>query len=265
MAGHWAVVVREVWDTRDLTGEILDTEGKLKEGMLQTRFEPEDLNALETALRWKDEQGGKVTAIAIGQPRQVDVLRECLYRGTDEVVRIDADPATLDAQARATLLAETIKLLDDVQLILLGTTIADGENSLTGAHLAALLGMDTISWVDAVEDIDERKVVAKRAVEMGYEYIEVPFPAVLAIGVALLEDDPRAPRSAKAMLKLKMKKTPIDSRSPSDLGVADPETIKTTRLSGLEPMEQRIVVSRDVNPEDETALREMLEDVLKGE
>jgi electron transfer flavoprotein beta subunit len=258
-------VVREVWDTRDLTGEILDGEGSIRDGALQTRFEPEDLNALEMALRWKDEQGGRVTAVSIGQPREVDVLRECLYRGADAVLRVDADPAALDAEARAALLAEAITSLDGVQLVLVGTTVADAENSLAGAHLATRLGLHAVSWVDAIEEIDDRRAVAKRAVEMGYEYVEAPFPALLAVGVALLEDDPRTPRSAKAMLKLKMKKAPIDARSAADLGVADPAGLVTTRLAGMEGMEQRLVESRVVDTEDEAALQGMLDDVLKGE
>ncbi len=206
MACHFIVVVKEVWDTRDLVGEVLDDAGSIKAGALTTRFEPEDLNALEMALRVKDEHGGKVTVLSVGVPRDVDVLRECMYRGVDEVRRITADPCELDAQATAALLAGAVRTLGEYTMILTGTTIVDEQNSLLGVHLAAELGIEHVSWIDSLEEIDEERAVGKRAIEMGYEYVQVAFPALFSVGVALLEDDPRAPRSAKAMLKLKMKK-----------------------------------------------------------
>lgn len=252
------VVVREVWDTRDLVGEIVDADGRIKDGAMDTRFEPEDLNALETALRLKDEHGGKVTAVSLGAPMKVDVLRECLYRGVDEVLRVEADAST-DAQAKAGLLAEAVKQIGEYDLILVGTTVADGENSLVGSHLAKTLGIPQVSWVDDIEDIGEGRAVGKRAVEMGYESVEVKFPALMAIGVALLEDDPRSPRSAKAMLKLKMKKAEIPVMTPSAPGAA------TTSVSGLSAVEQRVIESREVDPEDESALKTMLDEVLKGD
>ena len=64
-------------------------------GALETRFEPEDLNALEMALQVKDRDGGEVHAFALGEPRGVDVLRECLYRGVDAVVRLSGPAGDL--------------------------------------------------------------------------------------------------------------------------------------------------------------------------
>lgn len=256
------VIVREVWDTRDLAGAVLDDSGALKEGLLATRMEPEDLNALEAALRLKDEQGGRVIAVALGQPGGVDVLRECLYRGTDEVLRIDADPRTLDTQAQAALLAKAVEKVGDARLILTGVTVCEGENSLLGSHLAALLGIEQASYVDAVQELNDDQVVAKRAIEMGYEDVALPLPAVLTMGVALVEDDPRSPRSAKAMLKLKAKKVEIPVLSPAELGV---ETASLTVALGREAVPERIIESKEVDAEDEGALKAMLDAVLKGE
>lgn len=265
MAISIMVVVREVWDTRDLSGSVLDDAGAIRAGAMESRFEPEDLNALEAALRIKDAKGGQVTAIAVGEPRNVDVLRECLYRGADKVMRVGADPAGLDDQALAALIAGAIAKAGAYDLVLVGTAVPDAENSLLGRHLAAALGVPAVSWVDAIEEVGPGRAVAKRAVEMGYEFVEIPFPALLSMGVALLEDDPRSPRPAKAMLKLKMKKAEIPVVSPADAGAADPSALVATNVSRMEAIPPRVVESREVDPESEAALKGMLDDVLKGE
>lgn len=263
MAFNCVVIVREVRDTRDLVGPVLDESGQVKEGSLDTRFETQDMNALEAALRIKDEHGGKVTAVSVGTPGNVDVLKECLYRGADATLRIDADAAALGTQATAQLVASALKQVEPYDLVLTGMTIVEGENSLLGVHVAGLLGMEQISYVDGIEAVAEGKVTAKRAIEMGDEYVEVNTPAVLAVGVALIEDDPRTPRSAKAMLKLKMKKAEIPTVSPADLGLAD--IAPTVTVTGFEAVPERQIDSREVDGEDEAALKGMLDEILQGE
>ena len=252
------VVVREVWDTRDLVGQVLDDAGNIKSGAVATRFEPEDLNALEIALRLKDAQGGKVTVIAAGEPRGVEVLREALYRGADAVIQVKADPLAQDEQALAAAYAGAIREAGPYGLILTGTTVVDGANSLLAAHLAAELGLEQVSWVDAVEEITGTHVTAKRAIEMGYESVQAPLPAVLSVGVALLEDDPRAPRSAKAMLKLKMKKVEIPAHTPPPAG-------PVTRTLGRVAVPARVIESRKVDAESESELKAMLDEARKGD
>jgi electron transfer flavoprotein beta subunit len=252
------VVAREVWDTRDLVGQVLDDAGGINPAVVATRFEPEDLNALEMALRLKDAQGGKVTVLSAGEPRAVDVLREALYRGADATVRVAADPLALDEQALAAAYADAIRGLGSYGLVLVGTTVVDGANSLLGAHLAAALGVDQVSWVDAIEEASAEHVVAKRAIEMGYESVDVRLPAVLSVGVALLEDDPRAPRSAKAMLKLKMKKAEIPVHTA-------PATEPATRTAGRAAVPARVIETRVVDAESEAALKAMMDEARKGD
>lgn len=252
------VIVREVWDTRDLVGQVLDDTGQIKSDTVATRFEPEDLNALEIALRLKDSQGGKVTAISAGEPRGVDVLREALYRGVDAVIRVNADPLTLDEQALAEAYAGAIREQGAYGLVLIGTTVVDGANSLLGAHLAAALDADQVSWVDALEEATPEKIVVKRAIEMGTETVEAPLPAVISVGVALLEDDPRTPRSAKAMLKLKMKKVEIPGHDA-------PATESATQTAERAAVPERVIETRTVDAENEAELKAMLDEARKGD
>jgi len=258
------VIVREVWDTRDLANQVLEENGKLKDGALQTRFEPEDLNALEIALQIKDKHGGKVTALAIGGPRNIDVLRECLYRGVDEVARIDEPNfKDLDTAAAASLLFQAIKKIGSYDLVLSGVNVVEGENSLLGAEVANLIGIDHVSYVDSLEEISEGRIKCKRAVEMGYEIVETKLPAAIIAGVALLKDDPRTPRSAKAVLKLKQKKVPVPTWTAKELGIEDLSSFKTTCISRYEAVKQRTVESKNIAPEDESALKGMLSEVMK--
>lgn len=265
MALNIIVVVREVWDTRDLAGNVLDEAGNIRAGAMPMRFEPEDLNALEAALRLKDAQGGKVTCVAVGPAREIEVLREGLYRGVDAALSVAADPWPLDDQALAALLAGAIRKAGAFDLVLVGTSAVDQENSVLGPHLAAALGLPQVSWVDAVEEAGNGRAVAKRAVEMGFEFVEVKTPALFAVGVALLEDDPRTPRSAKAMLKLKMKKAPIPEVSAADAGAADPAALVRTRVARRDPIAPRIIESKTVDAESESVLKAMLDEAMKGE
>lgn len=255
MALHSIVIAREVWDTRDLVGTLVEG-GAIKTAALATRFEPEDLNALEMALRLKDQQGGKVTVLSLGATRSLDVLKESLYRGADDIIRVSTQPG-MDTQALAKAVATAIAKLAPYDLVLTGVNIPEGENSLLGAHVAVGLGIETVSYVDAIEQAGDGKVAAKRAIEMGYETVECPLPALLSVGVALVEDDPRTPRSAKAVLKLKHKKT--------EAPVVDGGTAAaSTSISGYEAIAERVVESKDVDPENESALKSMLDEVLKG-
>ncbi len=266
MGCNCVVVMREVWDTRDLVSSPLDDAGAIRPGALQTRMEPEDLNALEMALRVKDQHGGTVTAVTVGKPRTTEVLREALYRGTDAVLEVAADPAALDDQALAALVAGALRARGVAfDLVLVGTTAVDEENSILGAHLAEALGIDQVGWVDAIEALEPGRVTAKRAVEMGYEYVQVAFPALLSVGVALLEDDPRAPRSAKAMLKLKMKKAEIPSMDAAAAGVPDVAAARRTVVVRRESIPPRTIVSKTVDAEDLSALQAMMDEARKGE
>lgn len=258
------VIAREVWDTRDLAGSPLDESGAVKTASLATRYEPEDLNALEMALRIKDAQGGRVTALSIGAAGPLDAPREALYRGADAAVRVDVNRQDLDTQAAAKLLAAAIRRIGAFDLVLAGVNISEGENSVLGSHLAALLGIEQISLVDAVDRIGDGVVVGKRAIEMGYEFIEAQLPALLSVGVALVADDPRTPRSAKAMLKLKHKKTDIPAWKPADLGLADVAALRTAQISNHWKIEERQIQSLEIDPESESALKSMLDAVLKG-
>src|SRR5512137_252156 len=83
---HSVVLVKQVPDTRSVTGEVMTAEGTMNRSALPAIFNPEDLNALEMALSLKEQYGGSVTVLTMGPMQAADVLRQSLYRGADRVV-----------------------------------------------------------------------------------------------------------------------------------------------------------------------------------
>lgn len=259
---HIAVWVREISDTRDIVGEVLDPNGQPRWGQWEGRFDPEDLNALEMALQVKDGcDSCKVTAVSSGRPRGVDVLRECLYRGVDGAVRVVPPRERPGVMVEARMVAEAVKRLDPVKVLFTGIQLNEMENAQRGAMLARLLGWPLVSYVEALEGVGEGAMLLRRAIEGGIQRVEVDFPAVLSVGVALLKDDPRAPRSAKAKLKLQHKKTEIPQWTAQDLGLSEDSLSDPSNVVAFRAVEQREFPSRRIDGYNESELKRMVEEL----
>jgi len=259
MGFNTVVLAKEIYDTRDLIGDVLDAGGKVRTDTLESRFDPEDLNALEMALKIKDSHGGKVTCFSLGAPRKLDVLRECLYRGADVVIRLeDGAFIGLDTLAAARVLARAVRRFGGFDLVLTGVQVVEGENSMLGCHVAAELGVPLLSYVEEIEAISSGAVTVRRAIEGGIEVLEAPLPALLTVGVALLQEDARTPRSARAKLKLQHKKTPIPCWGRAELELDDGALKVSTRLAGHGAVPQREIRRKDVNGSALDELRQMV-------
>lgn len=264
MGYNCIVLIREIWDTRDLVGDLVTAEGGINNSRLTTRLEPEDMNALEVALQIKDQHGGTVTAISLGAAKEVDPLREALYRGVDQVYRlVDTQLENGDASAKATAVAAAVRKLGGADLFLAGLDIVEGENSHIGVQAAELLGLPRANYVDRLDSIEGGTATCIRAIEGGYETVSLPLPAALIVGVALLKDDPRAPRSAKARLKLQMKKTPIEEWNAAALTLEPAALDSRTRVVGHEAVVPRAIESRRIEAADEASLRQMVQELKR--
>lgn len=253
--------MREIYDTRDLVGEVLDPSGNPRWSQWEGRFDQEDLNALEMALQWKDrEPSVEVIALSVGHPRKLDVLRECLYRGVDRVVRI-APPGEVKGvltEARWVGLASRHLELD---VIFTGVQINELECGVKGIFLARELGWPFLSYVETIESVNGKVLKLRRTVEDGTEVVEVEAPAVLCVGIALLKDDPRAPRSPRAKLKLQHKKTLIPEWRGEELQIRSHEFQEKVKPSCYLPQPHREFPSRRVDGSNETQLKEMLDEL----
>ena len=88
MGFHMIVLVKQVPDTHNITGNAMKPDGTVDRAALPAIVNPEDLNALEEALSIKETMGGTITALSMGPHKAIDVLKECLYRGVDDVILI---------------------------------------------------------------------------------------------------------------------------------------------------------------------------------
>ena len=99
------VLVKQVPDTKNITGEAMKKDGTVNRAALPAVFNPEDLNALEMALQVRERYGGTVSVISMGPPSAVEVLKDALYRGADSVFLI-SDRAFAGSDTLATTTME---------------------------------------------------------------------------------------------------------------------------------------------------------------
>ena len=205
-AGGWVnvrivVLAKQVPDTKNVTGDAMNEDGTVNRAALPAVFNPEDLNALEEALRLRDEHGGRVTVITMGPPAAAQILRESLYRGADEVILLSDGPfAGADTLATSYTLALAVRMLGPVDLVLCGRQAIDGDTAQVGPQTAEKLAMPQITCVSRIDELEDGFVTATRSIEGGFETLKAPLPALLTIvGEA---NEPRPP-SAKLVMTYK--------------------------------------------------------------
>jgi electron transfer flavoprotein beta subunit len=213
------VLVKQVPDTANVTGEAMKEDGTINRAALPTVFNPEDLNALEEALKLKDRHGGRVTVITMGPPAAVGVLRESLFRGADEVILLtDKAFAGADTLATSYALAQAVKRAGGFDLVLCGRQAIDGDTAQVGPQTAEKLGVPQITCVSRIDEVTETHVVATRSVEGGFETLESSLPALLTV-----TSEANDPRPASVKLAMVYKDIAAEALPGYDDTYLDPE------------------------------------------
>ena len=205
---HSIVMVKQVPDTANISGQVMKDDGTVNRAKLPAIFNHEDRVALELALQIKDKFGGKVTVITMGPPRASDILRECLYMGADEAVLIsDRKFAGADTLATSYVLSEAIKKLGKYDFVFAGRQAIDGDTAQVGPQTAEKLNIPQITYAEEILDVSESSVKIKRKIEGGYEILESKLPVLITV----LKDAsfPR-PYKAKRVMAYKNAKTLIE-------------------------------------------------------
>ena len=205
------VLVKQVPDTKNITGDVMKDDGTVNRSALPTIFNPEDLNALEMALQDKEQYGGRVTVMTMGPPQAAEVLRESLYRGADGLVLIsDRKFAGADTLATSYTLTRAIEKLGDYDLIFCGRQAIDGDTAQVGPQTAEKLGIPQITYAETVVDLKEDEIVVERALPLGSELVKCALPCLLT--VVATANQPR-PASARKRIEYKLAATPLEYRS----------------------------------------------------
>jgi len=194
---HSVVLVKQVPDTKRITGQAMNDDGTVNRAALPAIFNPEDLHALEMALDIKDAYGGTVTVVTMGLPTAVDVLRQGLYCGADHAVLItDRRCAASDTLATSYILSCGVRKLNP-DIVLCGRQAIDGDTAQVGPQTAEKLGLPQITYVEQVTKLDGKTLVARRNLGNGWQEVKTTLPAVLT--VVDTANEPRVPRALRMM------------------------------------------------------------------
>lgn len=172
------VCVKQVPDTNEV--KIDPVKGTLIREGVPSILNPDDANALEAALKLKDENvGTTVSVITMGPPQANSMLRECLAMGADSAYLLsDRAFGGADTCATSTTIAAGIKEIGDVDIILAGRQAIDGDTAQVGPQVAQRLNIPVVTYVQNIE-LEEDRCKVQRQLEDGYELIEVQTPCLL--------------------------------------------------------------------------------------
>ena len=207
-----AVCVKHVPDAT--VTKRIDPQTKRLDRSGEGALNPFDTQAVEEALRIKEREGdGEVVLVSMGPERALDSLRKALAMGADRAVLVsDEQAAGSDLVATSRVLAAALER-EGADLVVFGQQGGDSDGAVLGAAVADRLRRPVISQVAELE-VADGKVKGKRQTEFGYDVIEAPLPAVVAVSDAI--NEPRYP-SLKGIMGAKKK--PQETVSAGDLGL----------------------------------------------
>ncbi|KAA6321348.1 electron transfer flavoprotein [termite gut metagenome] len=213
------VLAKQVPDTRNVGKDAMKADGTVNRAALPAIFNPEDLNALEQALRLKDTyQGSTVTILTMGPGRAADIIREGLFRGADNgYLLTDRAFAGADTLATSYALATAIRKIGDYDIIIGGRQAIDGDTAQVGPQVAEKLGLTQVTYTEEILKIENRRITVKRHIDGGIETVEAPLPIVITVNGSAA---PCRPRNAKLVQKYKHSKTTTEQQQ-DDLKYSD--------------------------------------------
>ncbi len=209
------VLAKQVPDTRNVGKDAMKEDGTINRAVLPAIFNPEDLNALEQALRLKDANpGSTVTLLTMGLPRAAEIIREAIYRGADTgIVLTDRVLGGADTLATSYSLAQAVKKISNYDIILGGRQAIDGATAQVGPQIAEKLGLPQVTYAEEILDLADGHVTVKRRLENGVETVKAPLPCVVTVNGSAAEC---RPRNAKRLMKYKYAVSPSEIAKLSD-------------------------------------------------
>lgn len=207
------VLAKQVPDTRNVGPDAMTPEGTVNRSALPAIFNPEDLNALEQALRLKDQfPGSTITVVTMGLPKASDILRDALYRGADDAVLLtDRALGGADTLATSYAISQAIRKIGIPDIIIGGRQAIDGDTAQVGPQVAQKLDLDQVTYVESIDNLCEecRKVTVTRRIDGGVEKVEAPLPVLLTITGSA---PACRPQNAKRVMKYKKAAAPCEGR-----------------------------------------------------
>jgi len=173
------VCVKQVPDT---SGKVaVNPDGTLNRASMQAITNPDDKNAVEAALKLKEQTGCKVTVVSMGPPPAEGMLRELIAMGCDDAVLVSGrEFGGSDTFATSQILAAAIDELgiEDDDIIFCGRQAIDGDTAQVGPQIAEKLGIPQISYAADIK-LEGKTLTVKRMLEDGYMTVQVQTPCLI--------------------------------------------------------------------------------------
>ena len=147
-----------------------------------TKMNPYDLYAIETALKVKEMSDAQVKAITMGPPAATAILEEALWMGCDDgYLLTDRKFAGADVVATAFTLSQGVKFMGKYDLVVCGKQTTDGDTAQVGAELAHFLNIPYVCYVDKIIEVKEKSIVVRTNLDKTYETLEINFPCLITV------------------------------------------------------------------------------------
>ncbi|MBQ5785402.1 MAG: electron transfer flavoprotein subunit beta/FixA family protein [Alistipes sp.] len=205
------VLAKQVPDTRNVGKDAITPEGTVNRAALPAIFNPEDLNALELALRLKEQrEGSKVYILSMGPQRAADIIREAMFRGADGGYLLsDRKFAGSDTLATSYALSCALRKIG-ADIIFAGRQAIDGDTAQVGPQVAQTLGLPQVTYTEEILLVEDSSIVVRRRLERGVEVVETPLPAVLTVNYSA---PAVRPQNARLIMKYKHSMTSSEMRA----------------------------------------------------
>ena len=162
--------------------EIDPETGAMKRMSGETRTNPYDLFALETALLLKEKMGGTVTVLTMGPAQAEEMMRDAYTMGADEaVILTDRKFAGADVLATSYALKQGIEVIGGADLILCGRQTTDGDTAQVGPAIAEHMGIPHAAWVSEIVNVREDAICVKQDLASVTQVSELPFPCLITV------------------------------------------------------------------------------------
>jgi electron transfer flavoprotein beta subunit len=209
------VLAKQVPDTRNVGKDAMKANGTVNRSALPAVFNPEDLKALEQALRIKENNPGTtITILTMGPVRAAEIIREGLYRGADDGVLItDRRFAGSDTLATSYAISLAVQKLAPFDMILCGRQAIDGDTAQVGPQVAEKSKLPQVTYCEEVIRLNKKSAIIKRRLERGVETVETPLPTLVTVHASAAGC--RA-RNAHLFMKYKHAETVTEMQRDSD-------------------------------------------------
>lgn len=200
------VLAKQVPDTRNVGKDAMKADGTVNRAALPAIFNPEDLHALELALRVKDRlTDAEIVVVSMGPGRAAEIIREAMYRGADRGVLVtDRKFAGSDTLATSYAISLAVNKLAPYHLVIAGRQAIDGDTAQVGPQTAEKLGIPQITYAEELVSVDLKQITIKRRLERGVEVVRSPLPVAITVHSSA---PVCRPRNAKLIMKFKHART----------------------------------------------------------